>query len=198
MKTIYLLFVFLFISTGCFSQQIIEWKPDFSLELADFQSPNSEIDKGLEMMSIHSGATLNFTYQMSNYEFMLTKNFNSKISANFNKSLGTIVAPDSVNAKRLLNFGNYDFDLTELYARKLRKSIYENKKTFSSSEALLSLYEKTQIEMRERSSKTMKETNFGEKAELLKNEHNLVLKEIEKLAEFCKECKISKKKKNKK
>jgi hypothetical protein len=40
-----------------------------------------------------------------------------------------LIAPDTITANKL-QFARYEFDLSELYARKLRKGIYEQKGTF--------------------------------------------------------------------
>jgi len=49
---------------------------------------------------------------MSNIEFMLTKNFNEKVTAFYNRNAATIIAPDSSIARQLLAVANYDLDLT--------------------------------------------------------------------------------------
>jgi hypothetical protein len=51
------------------------------------------------------------------------------------------VAPDSTTANKLVQFAQYQFNLSELYARRLRQKIYENKATFSDISFLKPLYE---------------------------------------------------------
>jgi hypothetical protein len=48
----------------------------------------------------------------------------------FQRDAGSLIAPDTITANKLLDFASYEFDLSELYARKLRKEIYEQKGTF--------------------------------------------------------------------
>jgi hypothetical protein len=52
---------------------------------------------------------------------MFTKNFNSKVSSTFKRDAAFIIATDNVNAKHLLTFAQYEFDLSELMS--LRKTI---------------------------------------------------------------------------
>ena len=103
----------------------MEWNSDYELQLSDYQSTESEIDSTLTSYSIYSGSKIDFSFNMNSVTFMFTKNFNSKIKAVFQKNLAVLIAPDSLTANQLLRFGRYDFDLVELYARKIRKKIYE-------------------------------------------------------------------------
>lgn len=195
-QTLTLIFVLTF-SLG-FSQNIVEWTPEYKLKLSDFQSPQTEINSQLTTYSIFSGASMDFSFQMSTYEFMFTKNFNSKVKTVFNKNASVIIAPDSIIANQLVNFGQYSLDLTELYTRKFRKRIYEQKGAFSDVSFFQPIFNELQEEMNAESARVMKATDLGIEDELLQQEHQKILSEIEMLSDFCKECKPPKKKKRKK
>ena len=197
MKTTILSTFFIILSCICFSQNTIDWSSDYELELSDFKSTMSEVNSKSTIYSIQSGATINFSFHMSSIEFLFIKNFNSKVITSFNKSAASIIAPDSVIAHKLLKFGQYDFDLTELFSRKFRKELYEKKEALSKSDFFQPLYDKFQAEMNERSMLVLKESEMGLKTEVVKKAHLEVLEEIEKLSEFCKECKPPKKPKKK-
>jgi hypothetical protein len=77
----------------------------------------------------------------------------------------------------------------------LRKSIFENKKTFSDISFLKPIYEETQKQYSIRLTNATKETDLGSKTAVLQKLNEQVLIEIEEYFEFCKECKVSKKKK---
>ena len=134
--------------------------------------------------------------QMSNFEFMFTKNFNSKITCTFQKDAATLIAPDSIRAVQLANLVQYDFDLSELYTRKIRKELFENKKTFSNVTFFQPYFDKMIAERNKVSSKIYTDTDFGTNTALLEKEHKEVLKEIDLLSDYCKACKPPKKKKN--
>jgi len=195
---ILLFIIFLtFCGNICCGQSTIEWSSDRNLRLSDFESETSEINKELNTYAIYSGVQMDFLFQMSNYEFMFTKNFNSKVRTVFNKNSASIIAPDSIIANQLLMVGQYDFDLAELYSRKFRKELYEQKGTFSNVSFFKPIYEKLQAEMSQVNAQVFKDSELGKNSEILEKEHQKVREEIELLSDFCKECKPPKKKKNK-
>lgn len=177
-----------------YSQSGIDWNADYQLQFSDFESPGVQIGNG-NMYSLYSGATFGFGFQMISYQYMFTRNFNDKIESYFNKQSASLNAPDSVIANNLLAYAQFSFDLSELYARKFRKEIYENKSTFSSYEIFQNAFEKWQNEYSKRFTKVGQQTNLGQNTKELELLHQEVLKEIEELSEFCKTCKPKKKKK---
>jgi len=166
----------------------MEWNPNYELQLSDYQSPESEINSSLTSFSIYSGSKIDFSFNMNSVSFMFTKNFNSKVKAIFQKNLAVLIAPDSVTANQLLQFGRYDFDLVELYARKIRKKIYEEKGAFSDSKLFQPIFNELQEEMNTVSAQVFKATNLGKDAEMLQKEHNKVKQEIKSLSDFCQNC----------
>jgi hypothetical protein len=55
---------------------------------------------------------------------------NSKVNCSVQRDAASLIAPDTIKANKLLQFASYEFDLSELYARKLQKEIYEQKGSF--------------------------------------------------------------------
>lgn len=177
----------------CFSQDVIEWSEDSKIELSDFGSATTKIGD-TRMISFQDGSIIAFSFAMTRGEFMLTKNFNSKVRCEFRRKIASIVAPDSTAARSLLSLVRYNFDLSELYARKFRKELYENKGAFSNISFFQPIYDANQKEYSERQTRVATETEFGQKSERLAELHNEVMKEIHELADFCKTCKPAKKK----
>jgi hypothetical protein len=177
-----------------FNQQIIEWTPEYNLSLTDFQSPQTEINQELTSYTIISGANVNFSFHMSSYEFILTKNFNSKVKSTFNRSAAVIVAPDTITAMQLVSVGQFNFDLSELYARKFRKQLYEQKGAFSNVSFFQPIFDNLQVEMKSETARVLKATDLGKDEKLLNGENEKVLQEIETLSDFCFDCKPVKKK----
>ncbi|MEP3998903.1 MAG: hypothetical protein ABJM12_00760 [Ekhidna sp.] len=178
--------------TYVIGQEPMEWNPDYVLQLSDYQSPESEINAKLTSYSIYSGSKIDFSFNMNSVSFMFTKNFNSKIKAIFQKNLAVLVAPDTLTAQQLLQFGRYDFDLVELYARKIRKKIYEEKGTFTDAKFFQPIFNELQEEMNTVSAQVFKATDFGKDAALLQKEHDKVIDEINALSDFCMSCKPKK------
>ena len=177
------------------SQSIIEWSPDYQLSLEDFQSTRTEIDERLTSYFIFSGANMEFAMQMTAGQFMFAKNFNSKVITTFNKEAAIISAPDTVTALDLVKFGQYTFDLTELYSRKFRKEMYEQKGAFSDYSFFQPIYYELQKEMNDDIARVLIETDHGGNTTRLQEEHETVLAMLEELSTFCKTCKPPKKKK---
>jgi hypothetical protein len=177
-----------------FSQNDIAWDGKYQLQLSDFQSPSTQIGN-VNIYSLHTSSGVDFSFYMSNFEFMFTKNFNSKVNNTFKRDAASLVAPDEIIAKDILGYAQYEFDLSELYTRKFRKKIFEEKGTFSNVTFFRPIYDTIQRELSERDTNAGKETDLGRKKDKLKMLHEQVLKEILELSDFCKECKPIKKKK---
>lgn len=185
------LWAFVFITKG---QNTIEWDGIYQLQLSDFQSPATQIG-GVTIYSLHSAASFDFSFSMTSGEFMFTKNFNPKVNCTFRRDAASMVSPDSARANDLLGFARYEFDLAELYARKFRKRLYEEKDAFSDASFFQPIYDSVQMEFAQRHTLAGKMTDVGGNREKLQELHQEVLNEIQQLPEFCKLCKPSKKKK---
>jgi hypothetical protein len=181
-------------ASACIGQNVLEWDGVYQLQLSDFQSKETQIGN-TNVYSLNANVGIGFSFYMSNYEFMFTKNFNSKVSNTFTRAPSTLIAPDLDIADDLVNFARYEFDLCELYARRFRRDIFENKGTFSAINFLQPLYDSQQRQMNERLSSAMKATDLGRNKAVLNVLHDQVLKEIQELTDYCKTCKPPKKKK---
>ncbi len=182
------------VTFSSFAQQSIHWSPDYYLTIKDFGSKKTKV--GTQNNYINSSARMDFSFQMSNTEFMLTKNFNQKVSTIFVPESAVILADSESSREKLLKYARYEFDLIELYSRKFRKSLYENKGTFSSINFMEPLFNALQKELTERHADAAEESNLGFEEDRLAMLHEEVRKELEVMADFCKECKPPKKKKN--
>jgi len=184
----YILLSFLLLLQGLHAQEIVEWDGVYQLEISDFQSKGSRIG-GTDLYSLHTASNIDFAYAMNSAVFMFTKNFNSKVSCSFDQATASLIAPDTLTANNLLAFARYSFDLSELYARKLRKKLYESKGAFSQPNFFEKLFQENQRELTARYTDAGEKTNLGVEGMLLKMLHQEVLDEIDDLSDFCKSCK---------
>lgn len=191
-KTLTILFAL--ISSIIYSQDKIDWDGKYQLELTDFKSPSTQIGN-TNLYSLNTPSGIEFSFSMSNMEFLFTKNFNSKVSNSFKPNASSLVAPDEKTANDLKNFAKYQFDLSELYARKLRKRLYEEKGAFTNADFFKPIYDEIQNEFTQRMTTAGKETDMGRNPEKLKVLHQQILIEIQELSNFCKACKTPSKKK---
>tara|TARA_R110002126_G_scaffold171761_2_gene320532 strand:- start:372 stop:959 length:588 start_codon:yes stop_codon:yes gene_type:complete len=195
MSKISLIAILLFLfSASLIAQNTVEWNENYKLLLSDFQSKGTLIGN-TQTNSIHTASGLDFSIQMTNIEFMFTKNFNSKVNSTFKRDAASIIATDSITAKHLLDFAQYEFDLSELYARRLRRDLYINKGTFSDISFLQPLYDAIQKEYIVEHDIASNKSNLGQNEKVIKELDADVLKRIQELSDFCKNCKPPKKKK---
>ncbi len=185
-----------FVLSPALAQDPFEWSADDDLTLGDFTSPATEINSSLTTYSVYSGQRIEFSFNMTRGEFMFTKNFNSKVQNRFYPEASVITAPDSAMAKQLVNFAQYSFDLSELYARRFRKELYEQKGAFSNTSYYQPIYDNLQKEMNAEIVRVQKITDLGRKTDLLEAERGEVRKAIAELEDFCFTCKPPKKKKS--
>ncbi|MFM7430975.1 MAG: hypothetical protein ACKO1F_13880, partial [Flammeovirgaceae bacterium] len=64
----------LFQSRAIMAQNSIEWDGVYQLRVTDFKSPSSKAGES-NIYSLHTTANMDFSFQMTNAEFMFTKNF---------------------------------------------------------------------------------------------------------------------------
>lgn len=169
-------------------QNVLDWNEEYTLTLDDFQNKGTQIGQ-VNIYSLQTATGMSFSFQMSNAEFMFTKNFNSKVSCTFTRDASLMVAPDSIYALNLLNFARFEFDLAELYARKLRKKLFEAKKTFSSGNFFQPIFEDLQAEYNQRHAEAAKASDIGQLAEVLIGLHGTVNLELREYNDYCKDCK---------
>lgn len=190
------IFILILLSLTIPSQaQMIHWDGQYKLKISDFKSPATQIGGDVTMLSVYTAAAMDFTFHMTNAEFMFTKNFNSKVSCAFDPLAASMVAPDSASAYDLLAFAQFEFDLTELYARKFRKKLYEQKGAFSDVSFFRPIYDENRRELTERLTIAGRQTDVGRNRANLRDLHDAALAEIAELSDFCKTCKPVKRKK---
>ena len=195
MKPVFIIVLSFFTTIGL-AQNIVEWSKAYTIQFSDFQSNSTKIGN-VNLYSLHSGVSMDFAYNMSGAEFMFKKNFNSAARCIFNKRAASLIAPDSATANSLVNFAQFEFDLTELYTRKFRKKLFEEKGTFSNSDFFQPIFNQIQAELNERNSNAGNVTDIGKNKKELEKLHKEVLFQIDELADYCYSCKPPKKKKKK-
>lgn len=173
-----------------FSQAKKDWVAGYKLSVLDFQA---EPPKGREGQgqTFYLAANLDYGYAMSSYEFMQTKNFNSYITAYFFPALSWLQQGEGTEI--LLRYAQMDFDLIELYARKFRQKLYQEKKALSNPDFFQEAQDKIKAEMAKRHVEILNAASESDaKGDAF---HRQILTEISELADFCKECKPAKNKK---
>lgn len=193
MKNFCFLLLLMMISTVQ-AQETIEWNDQYQLQITDFQSPSSQIGN-TTIYSLHTGIGPALFFQMSAAEFMFTRNFNSKIDNIFDRKSASLIAADDHTAKQLVAFAQYQFDLSELYARKIRKKLHEDKGMLSDVKDLKTVFGEINQEYIEKSATSGKTTDLGRNTSELKKLHTEIKEEIALLSDYCKSCKPKKKKK---
>ncbi len=98
-----LFFLLSLIAASVFGQNEIPWREDVLLQLSDFQSPATQIG-GVNTYSLQTVPGFDFSFYMSNFEFMFTKNFNDKVNNSFRRDAAALVAPDANTAAYAIGF----------------------------------------------------------------------------------------------
>jgi hypothetical protein len=194
MNKLYLLLTLLLISTEVFPQNAIEWDGVYEIKLSDFQSDATKIGQ-TNLYSVQPSIGIGFSFNMTNAEFLFTKNFNSKVENSFKRSASYIIAPDSIIAEDVVSFGRFEFDLSELYARKFRQQLFENKGVLSNVNFFQPIFDKVNDEFAKRVSDAASLTDLGRNRNRLSDLHAQVKSEINELSEFCQSCKRPNRKK---
>lgn len=125
MKRIKLMFI---VSLAClsiaFSQNLQEgqkrWSANNKLSINDFK-----IKKGDNSSVIYSQFII--THQVGGFDFF-KRNFNQKIENIFLGNASWIDTTNVTNIKKQIDFQQMQFDLSEVYTRKFRKQLLQNKR----------------------------------------------------------------------
>lgn len=186
----------LFANLSCFGQDSVEWSEDLELTIENFKGEVPEmVEDNVENYFFAGGMAMN--YQMTNLEFMLTKNFNRYVTASYMPQSSWIEQGEMTET--LLAMVNLDFDLMELFARKFRKRLWDKKNMASNANFFSDEFNSIQNEYIVFSSKVNSEIQVAEdRITVIQKYSEEVNAEIASLVEYCKLCQPIKKKKPKK
>lgn len=172
MKLILTLFI-LFFSTFSFENDKtkIEWQDAYPLTWEDFQgSPQGAADF---VASTNSGISFSFSYKERNGErtldFTVKSNFYPKLSW---------YKPDLVS-EYILKHEQAHFDISELYARILRKKLSEAEFSQNLKEEIELIYEKNELERRETQNKFDEETDHSKIPEIEYKWRDFIAKQLD-------------------
>ncbi len=185
------LFVVLFTFSAAIAsaQNMLEWSAEHSLTVKDFEAPAPNNGQ----MQTVSGS-FSVSYEFGGLSLIATRNLNQYVHANFQKDASYIDRADAATTERLLAYQQLIFNVYELQARNLRKVFFEERgKLLTKGPG--PLYQEVAAEHSRLLGKVEGETFHGTSMEEIKRWNEWVLQELEKLNEFCKDCKPSKKKK---
>lgn len=185
MKKTFLLF-FLAHSTCMFAQNNLEWDGKYLLEIRDFQSPLTNI--GEVKILANTGIGFAFAFHLSPAESAQEKNFNYRVTNTFNRKEASIEAVDDTWAQYLVNFSRFEWDLSELYARKFRMQLQEAKKPSADFRFVSPIYDGLKAEYDARLEKARMDADLGQLAEVLQRLHREVKDEIDTLPAYCRSC----------
>ncbi len=179
------------IGFSSYGQEKVDWSAGYTMDTSDFRGKVPYMEEDY-VQRYYLASQLGFSYQMNSYQFAFTKNFNKYIEVYFKPSSSWIERGEQTDL--LLAMASLDFDLAELYARKFRKSIYENKKLVSSTQLFQEEFEKVSNTYSDRRAQMMSEVMASSMPhETLASYRQHVNLEILTLEEFCKACKPKKK-----
>lgn len=172
------------------AQSVIVWSAESPLKVSDFMA-KSPSNSG-NLYGCQASCSIDFGFRMSAASFMLTKNFNNKVKAVFTRITSYLVANTEEQKQPLVAYSQCIFDVTELYARKFRKRLFEEKKAFSNSEFYANVQEELQKELQARENYIQTATKLGQNTEELTKIRTQVLVEIAELSDYCYDCKPKK------
>ena len=190
LKTLLLCTIFL---TSLNGQEKILWTNDIVISEDAFKDtpPNLQADD-LQEFKFHTA--FDFAYQMTTAQFAFTKNFNRYVEAFYIPQYSWMESGELT--EDIILYSNLLFDISELYARKFRKSLYEAKKFGSSPDFFLKCYDEVQNDYVKYTSEIASKLRTSREWAEIINEYSLeVQKEIDALFEYCYSCKPQKKKK---
>ena len=176
LKLIFLLFSVAVLSAQSTTQDEKLWSNLSKLTIADYQITTDNLDNTVK-------SQISLSWQLMGFS-VINKNFNQNVTNKFIRS-ASLINPDLPNVKELLYYQQINFDMAEVYARKMRKDLLINKsklwKGFDFASKILNdnLHEfyKVQLLMD-------RDTNGGLEAEKVKKWKDLIDTEINNNQQF--------------
>ncbi|MFV0590743.1 MAG: hypothetical protein ACK5M7_05115 [Draconibacterium sp.] len=188
LKSFFLVLFFTFSTAIVSAQNMLEWSANRLLSVEDFQAP---APNNGQMQSV--SGSFSVSYEFAGLSLITTRNLNQYVHANFQKDASFIDRADDATTKRLLAYQQLIFNVYELEARKLRKKFFDERgKLLTKGPG--TLYQEVTAEHSKLLGKVESETFQGASMDEIMRWNDWVLKELEKLNDFCKDCKPSKKK----
>ena len=176
MKSLALTFGFLFLFNFSFAQQ-----EETSEKIWDDKNPLQAADFKLKTSSNSSFALFTLSYNLSGLDFM-TKNFNKKVK---NIMLTDASFIDLENVEYALAYQQILFDISEVYARQLRKSFLENRWKLAGNIAIAEEFsDSISTEMSKERSRFEQESKNGNDRDVMKTWKQNVDQRISALAPF--------------
>lgn len=158
---------------------LVFWSSKRKLTVDDFGIKTWNKETGL------SFAQFSVDYQVSGFDFM-TKNFNKKVRNYIIKSASTI--DTTVDVSVSLRYQQTLFDLCEIYTRRFRKDLKENRKKIASGTQFVNgLNQKAMTDFANRRVQYDRETDFGSIIAKQIDWENMIKKELNELDEFANE-----------
>jgi len=122
MKKLLRLTFLLFSVTFIFAQSITHdekpWSNQSKLTIGDYQITTDNLENPVK-------SQINLSWQLMGFS-VLNKNFNQNVTNKFIRS-ASLINPDLPNVKELLYYQQINFDMAEVYARKMRKELFLHK-----------------------------------------------------------------------
>ena len=174
--------IFLFVAFTAFGQARKEWQEGYKLSVLDFEAeaPKNQEGRG---QSYYLAANLDYKKATSSSEPKLAKDLNQYVTAYFIPAQSWLQQGEGTEI--LLKYAQMDFDLLELYARKYRKRLYNEKIAHVNSHFIQQAQQEVDTAIAKRRGEMLQAVAESDsKAESF---HEQVLKEIAELAQFSKE-----------
>jgi len=186
------LFILIFFALGILSssaQNFLEWSADRPLRVEDFEAPAPNSGQ----MQTASGS-FSVSYELRGLSLITTQNLNPYVHCNFQKDASYFDQADKEATQRMLAYQQLIFDVYELEARNLRKRFFEER-TRLLTKGPGEIYQEVAAEHARLLSNVENETFHGSSSDEITRLTKWVKEEIEKLSDFCLDCKPVKKKK---
>ncbi|MEA5461968.1 hypothetical protein VB796_23055 [Arcicella sp. LKC2W] len=178
-----LLFFLLYSSELAFSQSIdknlVFWSSTKKISIADFaiKTNNKKASSSFMQFSID--------YNVNGFDF-LTKNFNKKVRNSFIRTASWI--DTTSNVEKSIRYQQTLFDISEIYTRKFRKQLKENRKKIARGTQIVEeINQSIMTEFSKRRIKYDLDTNFSEIEKSQKEWETQITIELRELENFATE-----------
>lgn len=171
------------------AQNMMEWTADRPLRVEDFEAPAPNSDQ----MQSASGS-FSVSYEFGGLSLITTRNLNAFVHCNFQKDASYFDNADEIATQRMLAYQQLIFDVYELEARNVRKRFFEERSRLLTKGPGV-IYQEVAAEHARLLSRVEEETFHGSNADEIARLANWVSNEMDKLSDYCIDCKPEKKRK---
>lgn len=175
---------------GAFAQEYELWEKDFELTMDNYSSLLGERKYAEGKLLFRNGIDIRFVYNSSLLDTTFLKELNASVFTGFFEFKSMLEGSGDFSEEDLVRLANVQFDLAELFARRIRRFFSETPMIWSSQRQMAQWFDKFYKKWQKANWKLMRKSKFGTDHEVLQDWNHRISEELTELEGYCYSCSL--------